>query len=85
MPFDFLSEPNDNSIQSVRFYKHGLVVLHVALGLLAIGSVVYKALLIKRPDRVIQGLDKVDVAFEVVVLFISILWIVLLAVRLTIY
>ena len=56
----------------------------MSLGLLAIGSVTYKALLLNRPERVVQGLDKVDVAFEVVVFVLSLLWIGLLAVRFTV-
>ena len=75
-----ISNSQFQSIQSVRFYKAILVVLHVALGLLAIGALVYKILLIKK-QGVIYGLDKIDIVYEAVILFYCFIWIFLLAVR----
>ena len=55
-------------------------MLHAALALLAIGALVYKTLLIKK-QGVIYGLDKIDIIFEAIVLFLCLIWIFLLAVR----
>ena len=75
-----ISNSQFKSIQSVRFYKAILVVLHVALALLAIGALVYKIMLIKK-QGVIYGLDKIDIVFEAVILFFCLIWTFLLAVR----
>ena len=67
------------SPHSVWFYKTILVVLHVALGVIAIGGIVYKKLLIDARG-VWLGLDKIDISFEAVVLFLAVLWPCLLVV-----
>ena len=51
----------------------------MALGVIAIGGIVYKKLLIDARG-VWFGLDKIDISFEAVVLFWAILWPCLLVV-----